>query len=273
MIVFPNAKINLGLHILHRRPDGFHAIETVFYPTPLKDALEVIHATEPGISLELSGLPVDGPVEQNLCIKAWQLLKKDFPELPPVKAFLLKAIPMGGGLGGGSADGAFMLRLLDSRFRLNLTTDQKVSYAAQLGSDCPFFILNQPCLATGRGELLEPMDLDLSGYRLLLANPGIHISTAWAFAQLDPAIFTLPRPSLKELVRQPVASWKDRLTNDFETPVLEKYPAIKEIREMLYREGAVYASLSGSGSTVYGLFEKNKSLSPSLTHHYPVMNL
>jgi 4-diphosphocytidyl-2-C-methyl-D-erythritol kinase len=148
-----------------------------------------------------------------------------------------------------------------------------MAYAAQLGSDCPFFILNQPCCATGRGELLEPLSLDLSAYRLVLANPGIHINTAWAFAQLDLALFTRPRPSLAELVRQPVARWKDRLSNDFETPVFEQYPAIKALRDLLYREGAAYASLSGSGSTVYALFEKNSSLPPSITAHYPVMNL
>ncbi len=275
MIVFPNAKINLGLHILRRRPDGFHDIETVFYPAPLKDALEIVPApaAETGIQLELSGLPIAGLPEDNLCLKAWHLLKKDFPTLPSVKAYLLKAIPMGGGLGGGSADGAFMLRLLNSKFQLNLPGPALLRYAAQLGSDCPFFILNQPCIATGRGELLEPLALDLAAYRLVLANPGIHVNTGWAFAQLDPALFTRPRPQLAELLQQPVNSWKGQLNNDFETPVFEQYPAIKELRNRLYQQGAVYAAMSGSGSTVYGLFEKNKPLPTPVATHYHVMNL
>jgi 4-diphosphocytidyl-2-C-methyl-D-erythritol kinase len=275
LIVFPNAKINLGLHIVRRRPDGFHDIETVFYPAPLKDALEAVHAPagQPGISLQVHGLPVDGPPEANLCVKAWQLLKKDFPDLPATQAHLLKHIPMGGGLGGGSADGAFMLRLLNAKFRLELSNEQLIEYAAQLGSDCPFFIINQPCYATGRGEILQPLALDLSGWWLVLATPGIHVNTGWAFSQLNPAIFERPRPRLPELLLQPVAAWKDQLVNDFESPVFEKYPVLKALRDRLYLEGAAYAALSGSGSTVYGLFEKNKPPAAALAAGFGVMNL
>ena len=275
MIVFPNAKINLGLHIVRRRADGFHDIETVFYPVPLRDALEVAHSRgdEPGARLTVYGLAVTGRPEDNLCVKAWQLLKKDFPTLPAVDAWLLKAIPMGGGLGGGSADGAFMLRLLNTTFNLGISDDGLAGYAAQLGSDCAFFIHNQPCYAEGRGEILSPLALDLSAYRLVLANPGIHVNTGWAFTQLNPAVYTLARPRVRESIALPVAQWRQQLTIDFEALVFERYPAIGELRDMLYREGAVYAAMSGSGSTVYGLFNKKQPLPAPVTTGYRVMNL
>ena len=274
MIVFPNAKINLGLHITGRRPDGFHDIETVFFPIALSDTLEAVHAPAgQDTSITVYGQAVAGPPEDNLCIKAWRLLKKDFPPLPAVDTHLLKNIPMGAGLGGGSADGAFMLQLLNTKFHLGLTSEQLMPYAAQLGSDCPFFVLNRPCYARGRGELLRAIELHLPGWQLLLVHPGIHINTGWAFSQLDPAIFTRPRAPLTDVVEQPVHRWKGQLINDFETPVFKEYPAIKALRDRLYGEGAVYAALSGSGSTVYGLFEKNKPLTPSLTALFRVMNL
>ena len=262
MIVFPHAKINLGLHITGRRPDGFHDIETVFFPVPLKDALEIVHASAAspagdGIDLAVHGLPVAGPPADNLCVKAWRLLKKDFPRLPAIEAHLLKNIPMGAGLGGGSADGAFMLRLLNTSFHLEIPTDRLSRYAAQLGSDCPFFIFDGPCYATGRGEILEPLPLDLSGWQLVLVSPGIHINTGWAFSQLDTTLFAGTRPALRQVVQQPVAAWKGQLANDFEKPVFEQYPAIAALRDSLYELGASYAAMSGSGSTVFGLFEKN----------------
>jgi len=274
LIVFPNAKINLGLHITGRRPDGFHDIETVFFPIAPRDTLEAVHAPAgKDTSITVYGQAVAGPPEDNLCIKAWRLLKKDFPSLPAVDIHLLKNIPMGAGLGGGSADGAFMLQLLNTKFHLGLTGDELMPYAAQLGSDCPFFVLNRPCYARGRGELLRAIDLSLPGWQLVLADPGIHINTGWAFSQLDPAIFTRPRAPLPAVVEQPVRSWKGQLINDFETPVFKKYPAIEALRDRLYAEGAAYAALSGSGSAVYGLFEKNKPLAPSLTAPFRVMNL
>ncbi|MBS1567337.1 MAG: 4-(cytidine 5'-diphospho)-2-C-methyl-D-erythritol kinase [Bacteroidetes bacterium] len=260
MIVFPNAKINLGLHITGRRPDGFHDLETVFYPVPVKDALEIVHAPaaispETDISLTVYGLTVSGQPEDNLCVKAFRLLKTAFPSLPALSAHLLKNIPMGAGLGGGSADGAFMLRLLNEKFHLGMDTTALLGYAAQLGSDCPFFVHNQPCYATGRGEILSPVSLSLAGWQLVLVSPGIHVNTGWAFGQLDRASFGKPRAGLVSLLQEPVPQWKDRLVNDFEAPVFAAHPLLQSIRDELYARGAAYAAMSGSGSTVFGLFE------------------
>ena len=255
MLLFPNSKINLGLHICKKREDGFHDIETIFYPVGLKDALEIIpsHNSITDIEFTSSGLIVDGDESDNISIKAYHLLKKDFPGLPAIKMHLHKAIPMGAGLGGGSADGAFALQLLNKKFNLNLSTPKLLNYALQLGSDCPFFVINSPCFATSRGEILEPIDIDLSAYQILLVNPGIHINTGWAFAQLNPS---LPEKSIATIIEQPINTWQEELKNDFEKPVFEKYPEIKNIKEKLYANGAVYAAMSGSGSTVYGIFEK-----------------
>ena len=184
MVSFPNCKINLGLNIVNKRNDGYHDFETVFFPIHLKDALEIIEKEK--FEFSTSGLPIEGEPEKNLCIKAYQLLKKDFPQLPAVQMHLHKAIPMGAGLGGGSADGAFTLKLLNKKFDLSLSEKQLINYSLQLGSDCPFFILNKPCFATGRGEILEQIDLDLSEYKILIVHPAIHISTAWAFSTIKP---------------------------------------------------------------------------------------
>ena len=256
MLVFPNCKINLGLHILGKREDGFHNLETVFYPVPFRDALESIPSTNTEIEFTATGLAVNGKAADNLCVKAYHLLKKDFPELPAVKIHLHKAIPLGAGLGGGSADAAFMLKLLNEKFHLNLSTDQLINYALQLGSDCPFFIINKPCFATGRGEVLEEITLDLSVYKIVLINPGIHINTGWAFSNITLA---LPVKSIKEIIQQPIHTWKNELKNDFETAVFTAHPAIKEIKESLYAQGAIYAAMSGSGSTVFGIFDSNTS--------------
>ncbi|WP_238386571.1 4-(cytidine 5'-diphospho)-2-C-methyl-D-erythritol kinase [Chitinophaga rupis] len=253
MIVFPNCKINLGLHILHRRADGFHDLETIFYPVQIKDALEVLAHGE--LHFNSSGITVPGNAADNLCLKAWHLLKKDFPDLPAVNIHLHKHIPIGAGLGGGSADAAFMLQLLNDKFRLELSATQLINYAAQLGSDCAFFIPNQPCFATGRGEVLQPLDLDLSGYSMLLVHPGIHVNTGWAFGQITPQ---QPELSLQESILQPVTSWKDLITNDFEAPVFSAHPILREIKEQLYEAGALYATMSGSGSAMVGIFGKNK---------------
>ena len=267
MIVFPNCKINLGLHILAKREDGFHNIETVFYPVALKDALEIIpsHNSNTAVEFSSTGLIVDGNTNDNICFKAYHLLKKDFPALPEIKMHLHKAIPMGAGLGGGSADGAFALQLLNKKFNLNLSTSALLNYAAQLGSDCAFFIINKPCYATGRGEILEEINIDLLRYKIVLVNPGIHVNTGWAFSQLTPA---LPQKTIQKIISQPINSWKQELQNDFEKPVFEKYPAIKSIKETLYAQGAVYAAMSGSGSTVYGIFENEISLPLFETENY-----
>ncbi len=267
MIVFPNCKINLGLNITAKRPDGYHDLETLFYPVHLKDVLEIIHADNPKESLQYSssGIAIHDDIENNLCVKAYNLLKKDFPALASIKLHLHKAIPMGAGLGGGSADGAFTLKLLSDLFNLNLSTDQLIYYAIVLGSDCPFFIVNKPCYATGRGEILEEIKLDLSPYKIVIVNPGIHINTAAAFSKIKPAI---PAKSIKEIIQQPIATWRHELKNDFEDVVFEEYTEVSVIKNELYKTGAIYASMSGSGSTVYGIFNQSQTLSFNFPEEY-----
>lgn len=252
MLLFPNCKINLGLHILNKREDGFHNLETVFYPISINDALEIIPAADTDLQFSQTGLTVEGNEADNICVKAYHLLKKDFPQLPGAKMHLHKAIPMGAGLGGGSADGAFALQLLNTIFKLQLTQQQLINYALQLGSDCPFFIINQPCFATGRGEIMEPVPLDLSAYKIAIINPRIHVNTGWAFSQLTPAV---PAKSIQQIITQPIQTWKDEMKNDFEDVVFAAHPSIKSIKETLYNSGALYAAMSGSGSTVFGIFK------------------
>lgn len=268
MVSFPNCKINLGLNIVNKRNDGYHDIETLFFPVQLRDALEVIEKEK--FEFSTSGSPIEGDPEKNLCIKAYNLLKKDFPQLPAVQIRLHKAIPMGAGLGGGSADGAFALKLLNKKFELNLSEKQLINYSLQLGSDCPFFILNKPCFATGRGEMLEHIEPDLSSCKIAIVHPAIHISTAWAFANIKPR---KPVKSIKQIIQQPITTWKDELINDFENPVFAKYPEIKKIKDKLYDKGAIYASMSGSGSAVYGIFKKNTIVSLSFPENYFVKEL
>lgn len=284
MLVFPNCKINLGLRIIRKREDGYHDLETIFYPVGWKDVLEIIRKddgrlttdhsgisnsrlTTDGISFTSTGLAISGEQKDNLCIKAYNLLKKDFPSLPSVQMHLHKVIPMGAGLGGGSSNGAFTLTLLNKKFQLNLTTQQLMDYALQLGSDCPFFILNQPGYATGRGELLEKVELDLSAYRFVMVNPGIHVNTGWAFAQIKPAV---PEKSIKEIILQPIQTWKDELKNDFEEPVSKAHPEIASIKQQFYDAGAIYASMTGSGSTVFGVFEKGVKNNIQFQNEYSV---
>lgn len=254
MVTFPNAKINLGLNITEKRVDGFHNLETVFLPIDIKDALEIVvdNNNKGTIEFTSSGLQIVGDISQNLCIRAYKLLQKDI-DLPAVKMHLHKTIPMGAGLGGGSADGAFALRLLNDTLHLNLPTNQLIKYALQLGSDCPFFIENQTCFATSRGEILNPIALDLSAYQIVIINPQIHIATAWAFSKVLPK---KPVESIKKIIEQPVTSWKNKLQNDFEPFVLKEQPAVRYIKDTLYNYGAVYASLTGTGSTVFGIFSK-----------------
>jgi 4-diphosphocytidyl-2-C-methyl-D-erythritol kinase len=265
VIVFPNCKINLGLHIIRKRPDGFHDLETLFYPVFLQDALEII-TSESAVAVQFtqSGIAIENTPD-NICLKAYYLLKKDFPQLPSIQMHLHKAIPIGAGLGGGSADGAFTLLLLNNKYNLQLTEPQLITYALQLGSDCPFFIKNKPCLGGGRGEDLQELPLDLSAYKIVIVNPGIHVNTGWAFSQLQPAS---PALALAEVVQKPIPEWKQYLVNDFEKPIFTHYPQIQACKETLYNMGAVYASMSGSGSTVYGLFNKEKELSFSFPAHY-----
>lgn len=262
MISFPNCKINLGLHVTRKRQDGYHDIQTVFYPLPLCDVLEILKndlpkadrlIPESQIAFTTTGLPINGAAGKNLCIKAFELLQKDFPQLPAVQILLHKAIPIGAGLGGGSSDGSFALKLINEKFQLNIPLEKLLGYALQLGSDCPFFILNKPCYATSRGEMLQAIDLDLSTYSFIIVNPGIHINTAWAFQQIEPHD---PKQSINEIIQMPVSSWITSLKNDFEKAVFAGYPQLRSIKERLYEYGALYASLSGSGSCLYGIFPK-----------------
>ena len=251
MIQFPNCKINLGLSILAKRADGYHELETVFYPIAITDALEILPADH--LFMTQSGIAVPGDPAQNLCLKAYHLLKKDFPQLPPVQMHLHKNIPMGAGLGGGSSDGTAALLILNQQFTLGLNESQLIHYASQLGSDCPFFVYNKACHATGRGEILTPIALDLSNYQFLLVHPGIHISTAWAFQQLNPQTKS---ENIKAIIEKPIAEWKDCLINDFEMAVFKAEPTLLEIKSTLYQLGAIYASMSGSGSSLFGIFPK-----------------
>lgn len=271
MVVFPHCKINLGLNIIGKRSDGFHDIETVFYPIAFSDILEVIsdpNLTE--LAFTTSGLPIPGDSSENLCVKAWHLLKADFPELQPVRMHLHKVIPMGAGLGGGSSNGVFALQLFNIKSRLKLGRTQLLSYAAALGSDCAFFTHKKPCFATGRGEILQPMELDLSNYQLVLVHPGIHVNTAWAFSRITPI---RPEKAVGEIVLQPVETWAAELDNDFERPVFEAHPELAGIKKALYQQKALYAAMSGSGSTIFGIFDKNHTPSFDFPPHYMVKTL
>lgn len=267
MVSFPNCKINIGIHIVNKRPDGFHNLETVFVPVGLKDALEIVEdPTSPKeISYSQTGLKIPGNNDDNLCIKAFQSLKKDFPQIPNIKMHLHKTIPMGAGLGGGSADASFVLKIINQKFNLGLTDEQLAAYALPLGSDCPFFIVNKPCYATGRGEILEEIQVDLSAYKILLVNPGIHINTGWAFSNIK---IEKKERHLKELISIPIESWQQHIFNDFEKPVFEAHPEIAEIKSEMLNEGAIYTAMSGSGSTVFGMFRKNSLPGINFPSHY-----
>ena len=274
MIVFPNCKINIGLNILRKRSDGYHDLETVFYPIPLTDILEIIEYKHIEQSSKMpfttSGFSLPEVPASNICAKAYKLLKKDFPKLPFIQMHLHKSVPLGAGLGGGSADAAFTLTLLNEKFNLNLSTQQLMDYAAELGSDCPFFILNKPCFATGRGELLEEINIDFTGYKFVIVNPGIHINTGDAFVKLKPVI---PEKSIKDIIETPVENWKNELFNDFEKTIFKQHLEIADIKDSLYNDGASYASMSGSGSTVYGIFPIEKQLTLIFPDHYFVREL
>lgn len=250
MVIFPNCKINLGLNITKKRADGFHDLETVFYPLPILDVLEIISAEDGLTEFFNTGIPT-GEHEHNLCLKAYHLVKKDYPQVPAIKMHLHKMIPMGAGLGGGSADASYTLRLLDKKYNLGIPEQKLFEYALSLGSDCPFFLLNKPSLAKGRGELLTPVQLSLSGYKILIINPGIHINTKEIFREIVPSI---PKKKISTIIHQPVETWKEELKNDFEKIVFAKHDEIKNIKDEMYQEGAIYASMTGTGSTVFGIF-------------------
>lgn len=255
MIVYPNAKVNLGLNVVEKRKDGYHNLETVFYPINLQDALEVkdIDGDVPdcGYQLKVMGTVLDGTPDDNLVVKAYKLLKSDF-DLPPVSIGLYKHVPTGAGLGGGSADAAFMVKTLNQRYKLGLTDEQMEDYCTRLGADCPFFIKNQPVFATGIGNVFHPIELSLKGKVLVLVKPDVFVSTKDAYAKVT---VKKPEIALPELLKAPIETWKDSIVNDFEPSVFSKFPEIAAIKDKLYDLGAVYASMSGSGSSVFGIFD------------------
>jgi 4-diphosphocytidyl-2-C-methyl-D-erythritol kinase len=249
MIAFPNAKINIGLQILRKRPDGYHNLETVFYPVNIVDVLEIIEARETSLSLSGIALPEGG---DNLCLKAYRLLREDFT-LPDFEIHLHKGIPAGGGLGGGSSDAAFLIKLINDYCSLKLSTEAMKGYAARLGADCAFFIENSPQFAQGIGDRLGPVALDLSAYSLVVVTPPVFVSTALAFSGVQPR---MEGRQLKKHIGGPIEGWKDRIFNDFEGSVFPEFPLIEQIKQELYARGAVYAAMSGSGSSVFGIFDK-----------------
>ena len=270
MISFPIAKINLGLNVVEKRPDGYHNLQTVFYPVPIKDALEVqvmdeAFPSEYDCDLKVSNITIEGDEQRNLVVRAYQLLKQDFPTLPRIHTHLWKGIPTQAGMGGGSSDCAYMMLLLNQQFQLGLTDQQLIDYAAKLGADCAFFILSRPCYAEGIGEKLQPIDLSLSGHYIAVVRPDIPVPTKEAFSRIRPHY---PAQNCRKTVTQPVDTWRDTLINDFEESVFALHPEIGDIKQQLYDMGATYAAMSGSGSALFGLFKKQPD---SLSQAFPNM--
>lgn len=259
MLLFPNCKINLGLRIVSKRTDGYHDIETVMYPVEnLCDALEILRYDCEDIEFSVSGIRIDGAVEKNICLKAYRVVQREYPQVRGVYMHLHKAIPMGAGLGGGSSDAAYVIRELSDLFGLEIDQSQMERMAAEVGSDVPFFVANRPALATGRGERLEPVDRLLAGWQLVLVKPPISVGTAEAYAGVTPR--RSERPLTDILYRTPIEQWRECVVNDFEPSVFARYPIIARSKSDLYRLGAVYASMSGSGSTVFGIFDRTKNV-------------
>ncbi len=266
MISFPNAKINIGLNVVSKRDDGYHNLETIFYPVKLTDALELVESDE--FRFSSSGLKIDGDPKNNLVVKAYKLFQKDF-KLPPVKLHLHKIIPFGAGLGGGSSDAAFTLKMLNNYFNLKITSTILKNYAAQIGADCPFFIENRPVFAAGIGNRFQPINLDLSEYEILIVKPNISVSTPDAYKNIIPQ---KPTFNLKDIESLPIEEWQKFIKNDFEKSVFQKYPEIENLKQILYKMGALYASMSGSGSAVFGIFRHlpvdSKKLIPKGIYSY-----
>ena len=257
MITFPVAKINLGLNVVEKRADGYHNLQTVFYPVPIMDALEIVpmsdgFPSDVDCDLKVTNITIEGDEQRNLVVRAYHLLKADYPELPRVHAHLWKGIPTQAGMGGGSSDCGYMIRLLNETFDMGLSSEQMQQYAARLGADCAFFIESRACYAEGIGERLQPIDLDLSGWHIGVVRPDIPVPTKEAFSRIHPHY---PALNCRDVVKQPVETWRDRLTNDFEESVFALHPEIGAVKEQLYKMGATYAAMSGSGSALFGLFK------------------
>ena len=253
MITFPHAKINIGLQVTERRPDGYHNLDTVFYPIPIQDALEVVVAEDADYDcrLHISGITIEGEMDNNLVVRAYRLLACDYT-LPSVDIYLHKHIPTGAGLGGGSADASFMLRLLNDMFELGIAMEQLESYATKLGADCPFFITSKPVYATGIGNEFHPIELDLSGWYIVVVKPDVFVSTKEAYSMVKPE---KPEVTLDEKIVHPITEWRETISNDFEKGIFALHPELAESKEKLYALGAKYAAMSGSGSALFGLFE------------------
>lgn len=255
MICFPNAKINIGLNVLNRRDDGYHNLETIFYPVNIKDALEVQESSE--MMFETSGIEIPGYANENLCLRAYDFLSEDF-DLPPVHIHLHKNIPIGAGLGGGSSDAAFFIKLINEKFGLAMDAWQMQSYCRRLGADCSFFIENKPLFAKGKGDEFEDVEVDLSRYHVALVMPPVHVSTGEAYRGVKPA---KPVNSLKDLIKLPVTDWNCNINNDFEPHILRAHPQIRLVKMTMLEEGALFTLMSGSGASVYGIFENKPDLS------------
>ncbi len=255
MLTFANAKINLGLNLIEKRSDGYHNLETIFYPIRVTDAVELVDANT--TSCVTKGIIIPGEDKDNICLKAFNQLQLDF-KLPNQQIVLLKNIPVGAGLGGGSADAAFLIKLVNEKFNLDLTVSQMQSYARKLGADCAFFIENKPVYAFAKGDEFEEIEINLSNYNIVLVKPPVHVCTALAYANVK---VKQPTISLKKLIHLPVEEWRTTIFNDFEPSVFAKYPQIDGIKAKLYAAGATFALMSGSGSSVFGIFEKPVQLS------------
>jgi len=264
MICFPNAKINIGLNITGKRTDGYHNLETVFYPVSLKDILEFVETKNNKTTITVSGTDLKIPDNDNICIKTYNLLKKDY-KLPALNIYLHKNIPHGAGLGGGSSDAAFFLKSLNEYFSLNIEENKLIDYAVQLGADCSFFIKNKAVFAEGTGNLFKDINLSLSGYFIAIVKPDFSISTKEAFQDIIPKT---PEISLKSLIQQPLENWKNTIVNDFETGIFKKYNFLYKIKQKLYDNGAIYASMSGSGSALYGIFKDKPGLKKQFSNMF-----
>jgi 4-diphosphocytidyl-2-C-methyl-D-erythritol kinase len=263
MLVFPNAKINIGLNIVEKRPDGFHNIESCFYPVGWSDALEITLAET--FSFHADGITIPGNAEDNLCTKAYQMLRRDF-NLSPVKIHLLKTVPIGAGLGGGSADAAFTIRALNQLFGLGISVEEQEQYARRIGSDCAFFIRNKPAYCFEKGDRFDNIDMNIAGKWIVLVNPGIHISTVEAYSGVAAKRST---ENLRTILREPITEWRNRVRNYFEATLFKKHPLLEEIKEKLYGLGAEYAAMSGSGSTLFGIFGEEQNVK----QHFPDFRL